>query len=205
MTDAVGTKGNADHIFTKEADVEAFFSGKLHDLYTTENHLSSFVSQTGIAMKVEYEPEVPPGGAPALVARYRWVIKGKDLALMDNILEGLRAGATAGFFGAMQSTHTAILGGALGLATAIYKLARNVVREGAFLDPNTYLVLATIKSAEPISEVSLLSRLRETNSKMSETELQSLLITLKSAPALSGDPKQFVSQDPDNHWRTVGL
>jgi hypothetical protein len=205
MTNAVGSGSNTDHVFVKEADAEAFIRAKLSDLHLTGNELSTLVSETKIATKTEYKPEVPPGGAPALVARYRWVIKSKDLALMDSILEGMRAGASAGFFGAMVSTNTAILGGALGLVTAIYKLARNVVREGAFLDPDTYTILAAIKSAEPISEATLLSRLRETNGKMTKKHLRSLLTSLKSAPAQSGEPKQFVTQDPDERWRSVGL
>lgn len=205
MTNAMGSRSDEQRVFAKEADAEAFISAKLSDFHLTANDLSRFVGETNIVTKTEYKPEVPPGGAPALVARYHWVIKSKDLALMDNILEGLRAGASAGFFGAMVSASTAVLGGALGLVTAIYKLSRNVVQEGAFLDPETYMVLAAIKSAEPISESTLLSRLVETNGKMTKRHLRSLLTLLKSVPAQNGESKQFVVQDPDKRWRTVGL
>jgi hypothetical protein len=166
---------------------------------------AALMNDLGIIAKEPVEDPPPPGGYPVLAKRFRWVIRNDDLNLLDCILEGLRGTASAGFFFAAGVSAPAEWGAVVGLAAALFKVWRSVLRRGQELSPDLFSVLVALKNGGPATTEELAARLLKTDPKWSGAAVQSILDALKSLPMSDGTVRQLVAKGYNEQWQVSGL
>jgi hypothetical protein len=190
---------------TREA-AEQFAAKDIQNRFgASDAEILTFLNDTQIIGRENVERTVPPGGSPVLIPHFRWVIKNEDLALMDAILDGVRSGASAGFFAVAGVTQVAEWAAIAAIAASVFKLCRNAIRKGKTLEPDTYAVLSTVKALGPMSERTIFESLHAHDKKWTTEAVHAALVALKSMPMTSGEPRQLVAEDGGGEWRAAGL
>jgi hypothetical protein len=208
-SDDENLKSGEDVEFLTAGEATAFLVSRLqYSQVAAENvELSATAEEFGIVTKVSIESPVPPGGFSILIKRFRWVIRNDDLNLLDCILEGLRASASAGFFLAAGVAAPARWGALIGLGATTFKVVRSSVLRGKQLDPDLFAVLATLKLAGRAAEDELIAKLAcgAADSKWDIAAIQKALDALKAVPMSDGTVRQLVSKDYDGKWQVSGV
>lgn len=166
---------------------------------------AAIVQDLGIATKESANEPPPEGGIPALVKRFRWVIRNDDLNLLDSILEGVKGSASAGFFFAAGVAEAAKWGAVVGLVSALFKICRSVLLRGQQLSPDLFTALVALKNGGPATVDELSARLTTMDPQWNAARVTTVLDTLKSLPMGDGTIRQLVAKGESERWQVSGI
>jgi hypothetical protein len=145
-------------------------------------------------VEVERAPRSGPLTAPALVRRFRWVIRTDDLKLFRTVLEAL----------VKLPALVAGPAGILPVAVDAFLLVKRARDKGAVLDPRSFAVVAALRVDGPMTAESLVPLLRATDDTWTRDELAVALKRLSAYPAHDGSTLALVAHDGER-WRVTGL
>lgn len=188
------------HEFVTSKDAEEFLLHRLRANGEEGNALARIAGEAGLVEREAIPGEAPPGGAPAMISKFRWIIRDDDMALFEAIFDGVRLSASAGFFVAADTPHAALWGALTGVTATLFKLLRNVVNKGQTLDAPTFAVLLAVKNLNGITSEALAERLERPHD-----EIVATLDALKSLPMNDGNPKQLVAKNESGQWVAAGF
>jgi hypothetical protein len=155
--------------------------------------------------------KVPSVASPFEVAEgltisgLKWVIKNDDLDLLDCASKGFLAGT--GMYAATSGSAfaTAIAGG----IAAVFKVCRQAIRKGAFLDPLQFKALAILKRVGPCEIEQLVTELNAVRSEDEEPwqaeTATSELVRLSKTRLSDGSLARLVDQDGEGRWSVASL
>jgi hypothetical protein len=166
---------------------------------------AEIIEELGIVSKEPANEPPPDGGIPALVKRYRWVIRNDDLNLLDSILEGVKGSASAGFFFAAGVAEAAKWGAVVGLVSALFKICRSILLRGQQLSPDLFTALVALKNGGPATVDELSTRLATADAKWSAALVTTVLDSLKSLPMGDGTVRQLVAKGENERWQVSGV
>ena len=159
----------------------------------------------GFAMPLRIAPPRPPGASPALVRHARWVIRDDDLKLLDALLDGVKASASAGFFHSLDVKDPTKWASLAAILAALFKIIQQATTKGARLDARYFQVVAELHSSDGLKRDQLLARLRAHDSTWTSEELDSVLQRLSKYPTRDGSTRAFVSERPGEVWSAAGV
>lgn len=188
------------HEFVTSQEAELYIRNQLGIGAEASDALAEIAMDAGLLERVPVRGATPPGGAPAMINRFRWVIRDDDLALFDAIFDGVKTSASAGFFMAADLGNPAFWGAVVGVTATLFKLGRNVVRKGRTLDAQTFAVLAAVKASSGITSTTLAERLGRSHDEVLVT-----LESLKSLPMKDGVSRQLVAKNEHGQWVPAGV
>lgn len=142
-----------------------------------------------------------PGTLGFLVGRY--AIRKDDFRIFEALTDGLKAAATVSFF----TAHQPVIGTNVALGVSIAKLLRSIAMRGALLDPDTVLILATLRATvrspddEGLSADKILTMISSVRPNADLGWVQKRLDRLKDFPTRDGAVTKLASSDSDGHWR----
>jgi len=186
--------------FLTSQDAEEFLLHRLRADGSERSALVQIAGETDLIERHAIHGAAPPGGARAMITKFRWIIRDDDLALFESIFDGVRLSASAGFFVAVDTPHAAFWGALIGVTATLFKLLRNVVNKSRALDASTFAVLLAVKGSNGITSEALAERLQRPHEEIVNT-----LDALKSLPMNDGNPKQLVAKNQHGQWVTAGF
>ena len=141
-------------------------------------------------VEMENAPRPGPLTAPALVRRFRWVVRTDDLKLFSTVVDALlKLPSPVGVFA---------------VAADAFKLVKRARDKGAVLDPRFFAVVAALRVDGPMTADSLELLLRATDDTWTRDELAAALQRLSAYPARDGSTLALVAHD-GQLWRVTGL
>jgi hypothetical protein len=206
----VSNLDEGEHSFCSQEAAEEFIREYFIEITSNKfaESIEDVVPAAELIHKVAVPSTAPPGAAPVLFTRYRWVIKNEDLDLVNSILEALNnASQVEFFFDADVADARELMAAAVGIFSALFRLMRNVLKKGCALSPKAYAVLITLKTSGPLSNEALLARLQksEKEAEWSAESLKNTLESLKAMPMRNGSVRSLVAQDDQLRWLTADI
>jgi hypothetical protein len=186
--------------FLTSQQAEEFLLQRLRADDNERSALVQIAGETDLIERHAIRGTAPPGGAPTMITKFRWVIRDDDLALFESFFDGARLSASAGFFVAVGTPDAAFWGALIGLTATLFKLLRNVVNKSRALDASTFAVLLAVKGSNGITSEVIADRLQRPHE-----EIVSTLDKLKSLPMNDGNPKQLVAKNQHGQWVAAGF
>lgn len=154
--------------------------------------------------EVEYKA-APAGTFTYMVATSRWVIKNDDLAVIEAILDGLKSAAGANFFMTAVSQDGKILSAAIGLVSALFKVAKSARNKGIILTSRQFEIVYCLKNHPDGLDLDQLYRYLNLNSQnITKPELEDLLKGLGNTYTGDGSKRELVINS-NNLYRTAGI
>lgn len=194
--------------FADEAEFIRFTQGLLGSLSLSANlaeGLASSLSPAFIELPDGQTPKDSLDRSKYMNATLRWVIRDDDLKLLESFTQGVQAAGGVGFFMYQLPGHT-MAGALTGIAVAVFKLIRQVMRKGARLNPLQVKVLLTLKrEANGATAAELAQLLSNDQEKWTETEALADLTALTEVAISDGTVEALVQHDHELRWRVAGL
>jgi len=195
----------SEQIFRTENEAKEFLKGHiLERLHVTTRDAVELANIRGVVHEEKIE-SLPPGAAPALSKRFRWVIRDDDLQWMDALLDGLKASASAGFFVMASAANPATWAAVVAILAVLFKVSRHAVKKGKRLDERLFDLIFTLHESEGAESEELLARLRERDATWTMDEIEAGLKVLGRMPMNDGTIRELVSQLPNRQWRVSGI
>jgi hypothetical protein len=138
-------------------------------------------------------------------ARHRWIIKDDDLQLLESLTRGAQAAAGAGFFAAGMPSTT-VVAAAVGVAVAVFKMIRQVLRKGARVEQRQREILLLLKAnPKGMTADQLLAALNASaKANWSLAEVETELTKLEKVRLSDGTVVAFVAVATDRTWSCAG-
>jgi hypothetical protein len=154
-------------------------------------------------IEIVADPKTPSTSAPAMVRRFRYVIRTDDLKLVESLMDAVAALIPTGLV--VPVSQPAAAAGAV--TTAIVhglKLLKRLRDKGARLDERSFTALTVLRSNGPMHFDQLLSLLRAYDLSWTANELSGLLADLMAYPSRDGSALALVkSSAQGQEWRTT--
>jgi hypothetical protein len=146
---------------------------------------------------------IPGTSAPAIVRRYRWVIRTDDLKLVEALLDAIKVLIPTGILFPVVGPVAAT--GAIGAVVVEgIKLLKRMRDKGARVDERSFVVLCLLEKNGPIRFDAFLPLLRAYDLSWTDAELSRVLEELKAYPSSDGSGLALVKASADGQeWRAT--
>ena len=192
------------HTFESEEEAAAFLSARLAERLSVPPSRVAPVAQNWSAAVKEQAP-VPPGATPAMVKRFRWVIRDDDLQLADALADCAKTGITSGGSILLGSPDAAALAALTGGLASLFKLGRRANRKGKVLDARSFALLLALRADGPLTLPALTFHLSAQDPSWTADEASTKLKELAAVVLGDGTQQALVAEDAQGRWRTVGI
>ncbi|WAS95259.1 hypothetical protein [Nannocystis punicea] len=184
------------------ANVIAEYASRIDAL--SEDLARRFASAIAAEFVTMRLPSPRPGTFSLMVPVTRWVVRDDDLKLMDSVWAATAAAASVNFF-AGTVTNQALVG----IAAALFKTGRSIMKKGVHLDPLQYRILSILRAAPGgLSIESLHAALLEidaSNPPFSHGDVSEFLTILSKIRLSDGTVVSLASQDGEGRWSASGV
>jgi hypothetical protein len=168
--------------------------------------MKEFIAEIKDEFLVIRLPRPLPGAMSWMAPVKHWVVRDDDLKLMDSVWSAIIAAAGTSFF---QASVT--LSAVTGIAAAVFKLARSILKKGVSLDPLQYKILSILRAApegllidelsQSLNQTLELDQFNQFSALDAETELRALSkVRLRDGSVIS-----LVTEDGRGKWGVNGI